>query len=59
LPLVPHASIVSDKETFGYFLDSKGTKLITGSRHFQEFRREKEILTSMRPAWNSNYARGL
>jgi hypothetical protein len=31
LPLVPHASIVSDKETFGYFLDSKGTKLITGS----------------------------
>jgi hypothetical protein len=32
LPLVPHASIVCDNEALGYCFDSKGIKLITGSR---------------------------
>jgi len=46
LPLVPHASIVSDKETFGYFLDSKGTKLITGSRRDSSSQRIFSLLSS-------------
>jgi hypothetical protein len=51
LPLVPHASIVSDKETFGYFLDSKGTKLITGSRDslVTAIRECAEIIASQNP----------
>jgi asparagine synthetase B (glutamine-hydrolysing) len=48
VPFLDNEVIVSDKETFGYSLDSKGTKLITGSTDNGSPQRYPAVLTASR-----------